>query len=271
VTRRAGSVKPANTVASSPEFYCVRADPATVNSSFIVFLHDAGPTQSEAFVQIALSNPGLRRWWVPILLAVVVPLLFAALPGEPLQILATDAGPVKHVRTEVEVAPYVLSGRSAQISKLRFSGVRRAGMAAEASPESGNVAAMRDAVLTAGIAGAPSNAIDSVLGQLQASDETRLQEPWLAMRLAAMRSERDPRLAEQVSHWAAIFAARLDELVIPQGTRTNLLARLAAYERAVLSVRDALPRQQVDREAAQAAARTAEAALAAADRASTAK
>ncbi len=142
----------------------------------------------------------------------------------------------------------------------------------EACPESGNVAAMRDAVLTAGIAGAPSNAIDSVLGQLQASDETRLQEPWLAMRLAAMRSERDPRLAEQVSHWAAIFAARLDELVIPQGTRTNLLARLAAYERHhTPACATRCPRQQVDREAAQAAARTAEAALAAADRASTAK
>jgi hypothetical protein len=121
---------------------------------------------------------------------------------------------------------------------------------------------------------ASSSEIESVLERLQASDEARLQEPLLAMRLAeaAMGSKRDPHLADQVSHWAVIFAVRLEEMAIPPGTRTNLLARLAAFEHAILSLDDALPREQaLDRKRTQAAARMVEAALAVADRALTAE
>jgi hypothetical protein len=240
----------------------------------------------------------------PILLAIFVPLLFAALPGQPLQILARDAGLVKHVRTEIAMLhavrngfqqaleePAMLSAHSARVRTLTISGVGRRldRMAAEGGPESENVAALRDALeaytwtLTRGAAverynepttqplmiSAPSSAIESVLGRLQAKDEARLQEPLLAMRLAdaAMRSKRDPQLADQVSRWAVIFAVRLDEIAIPPGTRTNLLARLAAFEHAILSV----DQQVVDRDRTQAVTRTVEAALAAADRALTAE
>ena len=40
------------------------------------------PAQSEAHMQVALSHPGSQRWLVPIQLGIIVPLLFAALPGE---------------------------------------------------------------------------------------------------------------------------------------------------------------------------------------------
>ena len=115
---------------------------------------------------------------------------------------------------------------------------------------------------------APSNMIESVLGQLQTREEARLREPLLAMRLAeaTLLAERDPRSADQVSHWAGIFAARLDEMAIPRGTRTNLMAKLAAYEHAVLSTHETLLRQQPGREGPQAAASAVEAALANANR-----
>jgi hypothetical protein len=253
-------------------------------------------------MQLVSSHPGLQRWLLPILLAIIVPLLFAALPGEPLHRLAQDAGLVKHVRTEIallhavrdgfqqvlQAEPAMPSGHS--VRKLTIS---LDGMAAEGSPESERMAALRDAFEAYAwaatpdvtveryaepttqplLASVPSHTIGSVLGHLQASDEARLQEPLLAMRLAeaAMRFQRDPRLAEQLSRWAAIFAARLDEMVIPQGTRTNLLEWLAVYEHAALSVHDAVPRQQPGRERSQAAAHTVEAALADADHALTAE
>jgi hypothetical protein len=253
------------------------------------------------------SHPGLQRWLLPILLAILVPLLFAALPGEPLQTLARDAGLVKHVRNEMaalhavrdgfrqvlEAEPVALSGHSAQVQTLTVSGVGQAldRIAAEAGPASEHGATLRDAVeayawtLTRGaavdryggptrqLASAPSHAIEAALGRLQAGDEARLREPLVAMHQAeaAMRFQRDPRLADQVSHGAAIFAARLDAMAIPPGTRTHLLARLAAYEHAVLKPDDALPRLQVDLEGTQAAVRSVEAALAAADRALTAE
>src|SRR5206468_2344257 len=114
---------------------------------------------------------------------------------------------------------------------------------------------------------------DLSLGHLQASDEARLQEPLLAMRLAAaaLRMERDPKLAEQVSRWSGIIAAQLDRTAIPQGTRVKLLAGLAAYEHAVLGTQDALPRQPLEVARLRPTARAVEIALANADRALTAE
>jgi len=260
-------------------------------------------------MQVASSHPGWQRWLVPILLAIIVPLLFAALPGEPLQNLATDAGLVKHVRIEMATLhavqtefqqaraaePDVLSAPSGQTEKLTMSGARRAvdRLGAEGGPADENVPALRNAIegyaqaFTHGTAvrryaeppiqpllvSTQSNAIESVLGQLQTRDEARLREPLLAMRLAdaTLRSGRDPRAAEHVSYWAGIFAARLDEVAIPPGTRSNLLARLAAYQHTIFSKYDALLLQQPDRDGPQAAALAVEVALANADRAVTAE
>ena len=135
--------------------------------------------------------------------------------------LARDASQVKHVRTELAILhavrtgfPQALSTGSPQEQKLAISGVTRAldGMAGKAGPAGESVAALRDAIeaytrpLTGGSAierdaaqtlpplsgSAPTNAIESALGQLQASDEVRLQEPLLAMRVAD-RDRADPR------------------------------------------------------------------------------
>jgi hypothetical protein len=263
------------------------------------------PAQTEVQMQMALSHPGSPHWLMPILLGIIVPLLFVALPGEPLQIVAKDAGLVKHVRTQIamlhavrarfqqmrEAEQDVLSGRSNAAREFAIFDVRRSldKMAATASSANGLREAIEAYARTfahevtterygeptteARLVSAPANAIELVLGQLQTSDEARLREPLLAMRLAeaALRSGRDPRSADQLSRWAGIFAARLDEMVIPQGTRANLMGRLAAYEHAVLDLPDALPRQQIDPEGTASAARAVETALANADRALTAE
>jgi hypothetical protein len=259
-------------------------------------------------MQLASSYPGWQRWVMPVLLSIIVPLLFAALPGEPLQILARDAGLVKQARTDIamlhavrtgfqqvrETERDILSGRSAEAQKLAISGIRRAlnRMTGKSGPEAENVAALQDAIegyartlthetavrrydeppMQPLLVSAASNAIESVLGQLQTRDAARLQEPLLAMRLAEanLRSEQEPRSAEQVSRSAVIFAARLDEMAIPPGTRTRLLARLAAYQHAVFSTDDALLLRPTGRNGPQAAARAVDTALANADYAMTA-
>jgi hypothetical protein len=259
---------------------------------------------SEAYMQVASSHSGWRRWIMPVLLGIILPLLFAALPGEPLQILARDASLVKQVRTEIatlhavktafkqlqEADKDVASGQSSQLQTVTISGVRRALDRMPGNDIAGTLRnafeayaqALARAVPTARstepamrplLINAPTNSIDILLGHLQASDEARLQEPLLAMRLAAaaLRMERDPQLAEQVSRWSGIIAAQLDRMAIPQGTRVKLLAGLAAYEHAVLGTQDALPRQPPDVARLQPAARAVQIALANADRALTAE
>jgi hypothetical protein len=249
-------------------------------------------------MQVASSHSGWQRWMLPILLGIAALLLFAALPGQPLQNLARDAGLMTHVRTEIATLHAartgfqparpaerdVWSGRSTPAQTLAISGVRQAldRMTGAAGPVGESVAAVRDTIaadeLTRAAAVArdaepaapalPANAMDSVLGNLQARDEARLQEPLLAMRLAeaGLRSGRDPRLAAQMSRAAGIFATRLDELAIPQGTRTTLKASLAVYEHAVLSLPNASARPWVDQQSSQLAARVVEHAPANADR-----
>jgi hypothetical protein len=258
-------------------------------------------------MQVSSSHTGCQRWVLPVLLGICLPLLFAALPGEPLQILAKDASLVKRVRTEMaslhavqtafkqlqEADRDAVSGRPSQAQTLTISGIRQAldRMPGNDVAGSEQIAALRNAFETYAetlaraipvarytepairplLMSAPANAIDSLLGHLQASDEVRLQEPLLAMRLAvaALRIERDPQLAEQVSRWSGIIAAQLDRMAIPQGTRAKLLAGLAAYEHAVLGTQDALPRQPLDVARLPPTPREVEIALANADRALT--
>ena len=258
-------------------------------------------------MHVSLSHPRWERWVLPVLLGIILPLLFAALPGEPLQILARDASLVKQVRTGIatlhavrtafeqlrEADRDVVSGRSSRAQTLTISGIRRAldRMPGKDVAASDQIAALRNAFETYAQAltrtvpvahdtdpamrplliSAPANVIDSLLGHLQASDEARLQEPLLAMRMAAaaLRFERDPRLAEQVSRRSRIIAAQLDRMAIPPGVRAKLLAGLAAYEHAVLGMQDALPRQALDMARLQPTA--VEITLANADRALTAE
>lgn len=247
-------------------------------------------------MQAASSHTGSQRWLVPILLAIIVPLLFAALPGEPVQTLARDAGLMKSVRHEIallhavrirfrqarDTEPDIFAGRSIQAPTLAIAGAARAldGMT--------DVAAVRDAIDAYARAfkgvvadrhdiepaaqpmpvSAPSHTIEALLGLLQTTDETRLREPLLAMQQAAASWSlaRNPGDAEQISHWSGIFAARLDGVTLAQATRSHLLATLAAYEHAVLSTQDGSLRQRPGQERLQAAAHRVEAVLANADR-----
>lgn len=256
-------------------------------------------------MQRTLSHPGRQRWLGPTLLAIVVPLLFAALPGEPLQMLAREASQVKQAGNDIATLrvvrtgfvqahaaePDAISARPTPAHTMAIAGVRRElnHIVPAGGPAGEYAAVLRDAiegyaqaVLSAGAVGryatpamqplptgTSSHAIQSVLGQLQAQDEARLREPLLAMHLAEanLRSGPEPRSADQVSRWAETFAARLDKMAIPQGTRASLLTKLAAYQHAILSPRDALPVRQPDRNGAQAAVHTVETALVNADRA----
>jgi hypothetical protein len=198
-------------------------------------------------MQVASSHSDWRRWMMPIVLGISLPLLFAALPGGPVQSLVRYGGQMKHVRTEIAALHTVRVGFQQDglsgLSKSAISGVRQSldGVTSK------NVAVLRDAIdLYAQRYSEPlpvdtsSGAIELVLGQLQTADEARLREPLLAMHAAEaiLRLERDPHAADQMSRWAGVFAARLDGIALPQGTRTNLLARLTAYQRDVLSAAD---------------------------------
>jgi hypothetical protein len=81
-------------------------------------------------------------------------------------------------------------------------------------------------------------AIDSMLGQLQADHEAVLRAPLLGMRLAekALIADGDSRSVRQLSHWAAIFTARANEIAIPDGTRAKLVGLVAMYQHDALAM-----------------------------------
>jgi hypothetical protein len=89
------------------------------------------------------------------------------------------------------------------------------------------------------------SAIETTIGQLRESDETALNEPLLGMRRDELefRTAPDPRYARQLSWWADMFSARLAERTIPEGTRTALAFKLAAFQRDALSLMQATPMQ----------------------------
>ena len=80
------------------------------------------------------------------------------------------------------------------------------------------------------------NAIDAILGQLDTHDETLLRVPLLAMCTAGAkaRSGRDKEAVALVSVFAEIFAARLNEVRVPERTRAALAAKLVIYEHDLL-------------------------------------
>jgi len=143
-----------------------------------------------------MSHPGTHRWLLPVLLCCF------ALP----LVVAKPFGATAH---------YPLTGS------------RAAAPAAEAGVASHG----------ARMANALGEAIGATLGSLRADDETALRTPFEGMLLAerAFRSDRDAWSARRLSLWAGVFAARLNEVPIPPGTRDRLAGLIAVYEHDVLT------------------------------------
>ena len=76
-----------------------------------------------------------------------------------------------------------------------------------------------------------TRAIERVLGQLAAGDETILREAVQGMRDAetTLRSGQDTAGEQRFVEWAEIFIARLAGLSVPEGTRAALRAGLVEY------------------------------------------
>jgi hypothetical protein len=102
----------------------------------------------------------------------------------------------------------------------------------------------RDAVAAAPIVartrdatGTDASAIELTIGQLAAADETALREPLLGMLDARREFEAtgEPRFAARFNFWSDEFLTRLSGLPIPEGTRSGLAIKLAAYQHAALN------------------------------------
>jgi hypothetical protein len=91
------------------------------------------------------------------------------------------------------------------------------------------------------VTGASVARIEATLGQLQTSDEAALHEPLLGMRRAelAFRASPDIQYEQRLIWWAGRFSELLAERVIPDGTRSGLAIRLAAYQHDALGLMDA--------------------------------
>jgi len=166
-------------------------------------------------MQAVLSDSRPRRCVLSLVaIGIIVPLCMATLPGVASRILSRVVGPAE--RTYTEAYAFSLTDASWTVS------------ARDVAPR----------VLNASAA-----AIETQLGQLGTSDEALLQEPLLGMRLAeaAIVSRSDPRAERQLSYWAEIFSARLEEIVIPEGTRATLARRLATYQHDVLCSNEVHP------------------------------
>lgn len=94
------------------------------------------------------------------------------------------------------------------------------------------------------------DAIDAVPGQLTTRDEAMLREPLLGVRIAgaALMSRAGSQSAQKLARYSESFSARLADVTVPEGTRTSLATKLAAYEHTALSVRhDEDPRREAER------------------------
>jgi hypothetical protein len=267
----------------------VRREADAFNVSFIRFRHRA-PTElrtvpPEASMQVILSRWGSHRWRLPILAGIIVPLVLALLPGGPVRILARDVGFAQVIRVETAAVNATGTAFARAHADERdalprsregaVSGLRRALASMPDNAVLAEVAALRAAVqtyaLSVAMAGsepgrsdASADAIDAALGLLRTEEEARLREPFLNMRLAEMAflAERDPRSARLLEQWADTFSTRLNDMALPEGTRTRLSETFAAYEHGVLGANDAVSQ---NRETRQASARAVESALANAD------
>ena len=211
-----------------------------------------------------LSRPGPRRWLLPVVPGILVALLFVALPDAPARMLVRDAGLNKDVRDETAALstsrPGFLQARvaerdvvveqSALAQEEAISGVRQPLDANSPTREDLNAPPIETyaraftaaPALQSGIAPeASSDAIASMLGQLRTQDEALLREPLLGMRLAekALLADSGSWSARQLSHWAAIFATKVNEIAIPDGTRAKLERLVAVYQHDALAMNNA--------------------------------
>ena len=217
-----------------------------------------------------LSYPGPRRWFLPMLIGVLVGLMFVVLPDLPGRALARDAGLKRYLRAEVTALTAVRNGflqarlterdvdlgQSPRPHEAAITGIRRALDQARIDGGSAceELEALRAATETYARTVTPvpalengilpetsANAISSALGRLRAEDEALLREPLLGMRFAEreLRADEDPTSARQLTYWADTFATRVNEMPIPEGTRAKLEALVAAYQHDALIVNDA--------------------------------
>lgn len=230
-----------------------------------------------------LSRPGPHRWLLPVVPGILVALLFVALPDAPARMLVRDAGLNKDVRDETAALstsrPGFLQARvaerdvvveqSALAQEEAISGVRLPldAMWNDNSPTREDLNAppietyarafTAAPALQSGIAPeASSDAIASMLGQLRTQDEALLREPLLGMRLAekALLADSGSWSARQLSHWAAIFATKVNEIAIPDGTRAKLERLVAVYQHDALAMNNARLQDRHDAEMPRAAA-----------------
>jgi hypothetical protein len=256
-----------------------------------------------------LFRPGSHRWFVPVILGIIVLLPYVALPGGSLRMLAKDIDLAKNVRTKITALNAVhigfpracaaerdvLVGQSPPAHQASAAGIRCALDTTEdkAGPASEAVRALWSSVETYAQTFAPTvvvgpgtkavfqpwpanasaDAIDAMLGRLQTDNEALLREPLVGMRLAATAflSEGKSQSARQLSRWAEIFTTRLNEMTIPEGTRANLARMLATYEHGVVDTNNALFPRQHEGEIPQVGNGAMETAMANAARASTAE
>lgn len=108
------------------------------------------------------------------------------------------------------------------------------------APEGGDAVAATNALSPEPVS-ANLARIETMLGQLQTRDEAALHEPLLAMRRAELEFYDLPnaQYEQQLTWWAERFSERLAQRDIPEGMRTGLAIRLAAYQHDALARMDA--------------------------------
>src|ERR1051326_3660773 len=155
---------------------------------------------------------GLRRWVAALFLGVGTPILCPALGVAPVGLSGWKGAAAADPRD-------VLTGYAQAIDAARA-----------ASPIPASV-----------------DAIETVLGQLRTSDEALLREPLLGMRLArmAMIAGNDPWSEKQLARWADVFATRLAEATIPEGTRARLERSFNTYAHDVLIAKEVATRDRL--------------------------
>jgi hypothetical protein len=229
------------------------------------------------------SGTASRRWLAPVLL-LLVPLLIAAIARAPWPALGTDnsdnpradiaaTAAIRADFMKVEPMGHEAASGTTELWEAPLFSIRRTldTMPHGSALSPGDVLSLRAAVEIYASAfasfrvlereAAPAASADGLemrLGGLPTRDEAWLREPVLGLRLAVMAADGD----DSRSHWSNAFAARLNEAMIPDGTRAVLARKFAAYEHDLSRAGDARARYLAAEVALQAAARGVEGALA---------
>jgi hypothetical protein len=215
------------------------------------------------------GSPQTHRWLAPLLLGVVASLLVTLFAGAPARMLVQEGAAANDARADIAAMRMLradflkaraaeqdtVAGRAREAWEAALSGVRGTlnAMPHGAGLTNDDVLALRAVVesyaravpaagadmAVSGTVNGSTEAMETVLGLLQARDEVVLREPLLGMRLAAMAAVtgNDPWSRRQLTRWAEIFTARLNEAAIPDGTRELLGRRFAEYEHALLDAK----------------------------------